>query len=380
MPPAQDDAQGDARVPVNVLTGFLGSGKTTVLRHVLRDPAFADTAVLINEFGEVGLDHLLVGRLDDAPVLLESGCICCSIRGDLSRAMRDLQARRQRGEVPPFRRVVVETTGLADPVPILATIASDLVLRRHFRLGNVVATVDAVHAERGLEIYGEMLKQAAVADRLLLTKADLASGAQVERLLGMLRQINPAAVVGVAVNGQVDPDLVLRQGLHDPDAKLAEVGRWLQAQGQAQVDAVAASRPGHANGVGSFVLTHDQPLDWSAFGLWFSLLVHRHGDRLLRVKGILDVKDSATPVAVHAVQHLMHAPEHLPAWPTPARTSRLVLITDRLDSERVQRSFSAFCRLGQAGAGRPPANEAVKPNLHQLSPSSATDPIQADCE
>jgi G3E family GTPase len=376
MQPAQSDAQSDTRVPVSVLTGFLGSGKTTVLRHVLRNPAFADTAVLINEFGEVGLDHLLVGRLDDAPVLLENGCICCSIRGDLSRAMRDLQARAQRGAIPPFRRVVVETTGLADPVPILATIASDLVLRRHFRLGNVVATVDAVHAEHGLEVHGELLKQAAVADRLLLTKTDLVSDAQVDRLRGMLRRVNPAATVGVAVNGRVDPDLVLRQGIHDPETKLAEVRRWLQARGDAEA---AVFQPSHA-AVGSFVLTHDRPLDWNAFGLWFSLLVHRHGGRLLRVKGILSVEGSATPVAVHAVQHLMHAPEHLPAWPTPARTSRLVFITIGLDGERVQRSLSTFCRLGQADAGRLAADEAVKPNPHQLSPSSATYSIQADCE
>jgi G3E family GTPase len=375
MQPAQSETQGDARIPVNVLTGFLGSGKTTVLRHVLRSPAFADTAVLINEFGEVGLDHLLVGRLDETPMLLESGCICCSIRGDLSRAMRDLQTRRQRDEIPLFRRVIVETTGLADPVPILATVVSDLVLRRHFRLGNVIATVDAVHAERGLETHGELLKQAAVADRLLLTKIDLAPGMQVERLLGMLRRVNPAAVVGVAVNGRVDPDLVLRQGIHDPETKMAEVQRWLQVQG----DAGAAARPGHATSVGSFVLTHDRPLDWSAFGLWLSLLVHRHGDRLLRVKGILDIEDSATPVAVHAVQHLMHAPEHLPAWPTPARTSRLVFITDGLDGDRVQRSFSTFCRLGQAGAGRPAADAAVEPNPRQLAPLLATYPIQADC-
>jgi G3E family GTPase len=330
-------ATSDTRDPVHVLTGFLGSGKTTVLRHILRSPAFADTAVLINEFGEVGLDHLLVGRLDTAPVLLESGCICCSIRGDLREAIRDLQARRQSGELPPFRRVIVETTGLADPVPILATIASDLVLRRHFRLGNVIATVDAVHAERGLERYGEVLKQVAVADALLLTKTDLVPGGQVERVLAMLHRINPAAVAGVAVNGQVDADLVLRQDRHDVEARLDEGG------------AAVAARSDHATGVGSFVLTHDRPLDWSAFGLWFSLLVHRHGDRLLRVKGILDVEGSATPVAVHAVQHLMHAPEHLLSWPTPARTSRLVFITDGLNGERVQRSFSTFCRLGQAG-------------------------------
>ena len=323
---------------MHVLTGFLGSGKTTVLRHVLRSPVFADTAVLINEFGEVGLDHLLVEQLDAAPVLLESGCICCSIRGDLSKAMRDLQMRRQRGEIPPFRRVIVETTGLADPVPILATVTSDLVLRRHFRLGNVIATVDAVHAERGLERYGEVLKQVAVADRLLLTKSDLASGEQVDHLLGVLRRINPAAAVGMATNGEVDPDLILQQDQHDPAIRLTEVPPDSTATGV-----------GHASGVSSFVLRHDRPLDWSAFGLWFSLMVHRHGDRLLRVKGILDIEGSATPVAVHAVQHLMHAPDHLAAWPTEARASRLIFIVEGLDGELVQRSFSTFCRLGEAG-------------------------------
>jgi G3E family GTPase len=327
----------DARNPVHVLTGFLGSGKTTVLRHILRSPAFADTAVLINEFGEVGLDHLLVGRLDTAPVLLESGCICCSIRGDLSGAMRDLQARRQRGDIPPFHRVIVETTGLADPVPILATIASDLVLRRRFRLGNVIATVDAVHAERGLERYDEVLKQVAVADRLLLTKIDLASATLVDRLVDVLRRINPAAVVGTAHHGEVDADLVLRQDSNDPETS-HQMQPWLQDGG--------AARPSAITGISSFVVTHDKPLDWSAFGLWFSLLVHRHGDRLLRVKGLLNIAGSSTPVAVHAVQHLMHAPEHLPAWPTAARVSRLIFITDGMNAEQVRRSFSTFCRLG----------------------------------
>lgn len=337
----------DPRTPVNVLTGFLGSGKTTLLRRVLRDPAFADTAVLINEFGEVGLDHLLVGRLDEAPVLLPSGCICCALRGDLSRAMRDLHEGRRRGDLPPFRRVIVETTGLADPAPLLATVASDLVLRRHFRLGNVVATVDAVHAEGALQARPEPARQIAAADRLLITKADLVAGAQVARVAEALRRLNPAAAVSVAVDGRVDPAFVLRQGVHDPDTKLAEIRRWLGARGIAGSDA----SPGHG-AVRSFVVEHDRPMDWNAFGLWFSLLVHRHGGRLLRVKGLLDVEGSATPVAIHAVQHLIHAPEHLPAWPTPDRGSRVVFITDGLDGDLVRRSFSVFCRLGRVGAGR----------------------------
>lgn len=297
MPAAPGD---DARTPVSLLTGFLGSGKTTVLRHVLGHPAFADTAVLINEFGEIGLDHLLVGRVEGAPVLLGSGCACCSIRDDLGRAMRDLDARRQRGEIPPFRRMIVETTGLADPRPILATVTSDLALRRRFRVANVIATVDALHGASGLRRHAESLAQAATADRLLITKADLAPAAQIDALRDTLRRINPAAVIVPVANGGIDPDLVLREGLHDPETRLAEVRRWLASCA-----------------------------------------------RLLRVKGLLDVEDSATPVVVHAVQHMIHEPEHLPGWPaTTARESRLVFITDGLDGDLVQRSFSAFCRLG----------------------------------
>ena len=264
--------------------------------------------MLINEFGEVGLDHLLLGRLDADPVLLESGCICCSIRGDL-------QPRHARPPGSPpvlatsrrFDRVIVETTGLADPVPILATIASDLVLRRHFRLGNVIATVDAVHAERGLESYGEMLKQVAVADRLLLTKTDLAPATQVDRLLGTAA---PDQSGGCCRSSGERPG---GSGLRPADKTFAILRQGWQ-RFRLDTDAKTAPGPttGHAGGVRSFVLTHDRPLDWSAFGLWFSLLVHRHGDRLLRVKGMLDIEGSTTPVAVHAVQHLMHAPEHLP--------------------------------------------------------------------
>lgn len=336
----------DDRIPVMVLTGFLGSGKTTVLRHVLRDPAFADTAVLINEFGEVGLDHLLVGVLDEAPVLLRNGCVCCSIRGDLGRALRDLHGRRARREIPPFRRVVMETTGLADPTPVLATLVSDLVLRRLFRAANVVVTVDCLHAERDLDRHPELLKQAIIADRLLLTKTDLASADQVCRLRVLLHGLNPTATIGLAPRGRTDPDLVLRQGLHDPETRLDETRRWLDARENGPI----AAAPRH-EAVRSFVLRHDRQLEWSAFGLWFSLMVHRHGTRLLRVKGILDVEDSATPVAIHAVQHVIHAPEHLAAWPGPERVSRLVFITDGLDGELVQRSFAAFCALGRVERG-----------------------------
>jgi G3E family GTPase len=327
----------DPRLPVNVLTGFLGSGKTTVLRHVLQDPAFSDAAVLINEFGAVGLDHLLVGALDDAPVLMPGGCICCGIRGDLARALRDLHAGRQRGDVPPFRRVIVETTGLADPAPILATIAADLVVRRHFRPGVTVTTVDAVNALAGLDRYPEMPRQVAVADRLILTKPDLADTDRLLALRERLARLNPTAPIEIALHGAIDPEALLGRDIADPETRLAEAAAWLNQP--------APSAAPHG-AICAFTVSHAAPIEWNAFGLWFSLLVHRHGTRLLRVKGILDVAGSATPVAVHAVQHLVHAPEHLPAWPDAERGSRLVFITDGLDEAAVRRSFAAFAQLG----------------------------------
>lgn len=338
-------APGDARLPVNILTGFLGSGKTTVLRHVLRDPAFADAAVLINEFGEVGLDHLLVGALEEAPVLLASGCVCCSIRGDLSRAMRDLHARRQRGDVPPFGRVIVETTGLADPTPILATLTADLVIRRHFRPGNIVATLDALHAEQGLAQHAEVSRQAAVADRLIVTKTDLADPGAVARLRQALRRLNPAAPVVEAAHGAVDPGILIGHDIHAAETRMAEARLWLEAGPGGHLD---SSR--HGGAITSFCLRLSGKLDWSAFGLWFSMLAHRHGDKLLRVKGILDVEDSETPVAIHAVQHVIHAPEHLPDWPDAERGSRIVFITQGLEQDAVERSLQAFHRLMRPAA------------------------------
>jgi len=324
----------DARLPINILTGFLGSGKTTVLRHILGDSAFADTAVLINEFGAVGLDHLLVGALDAAPVLLPSGCICCGIRSDLSRALRDLHGRRQRGEIPAFRRVIIETTGIADPSPILATITADLVIRRHFRPGNIVTTLDALHAEQGLSVYAEIARQAGIADRLIITKTDLATAEQISRLRDRLRTVNPAAPVTEAVRGVVDADFLIGQ---DIQTDVTEARHWMAHTSTAPTL--------HHPAIRAFCLRVDGPMQWSVFGLWFSMLVHRHGSRLLRVKGLLEVQGSASPVAIHAVQHLIHQPEHLPCWPTAERGGRLVFITHGLTEEAVARSLHSFHRL-----------------------------------
>ena len=309
-------------IPVNLITGFLGSGKTTLLQRLLADPALSDTAVLINEFGEVGLDHHLLERIDDTMVLLQSGCLCCTIRGELSDAIKDLFSKRERGVVPPFRRLVIESTGLADPFPILSTIQADPVLKHHFRLGNVITTVDAVN---GLG-RPESIKQVAIADRLVLTKTDLVECS--DALVDELRHLNPDAPLTRAADQEIDAAALFE----------GEVHSLLRAF------PVATDRPHGA--VHGFALAFDGALDWTMFGIWLTMLLNRHGSEVLRVKGILNIEGSETPVAVHGVQHLVHPPVHMAAWPDDGRRSHLVFIVDGLERAVIERSLEAFMRCG----------------------------------
>ena len=317
--------------PVILLTGFLGSGKTTLLARLLRDPALSDTAVLINEFGEVGLDHHLLDRVDDTMVLLSSGCLCCTIRGELSDAIKNLHSRRARGEVPPFRRIVIESTGLADPLPVIATITADPVLKHHFRMGAVVTTVDAVNGCDQLARQPESVTQAAVADRLVLTKTDLCDAATTNAVVEALRSLNPDA-----------PLLIPASDTLDAEAILSERPALTNAIDGLRCVAVADNAPTHREGVSSFSLVVDGPLDWTLFGLWLTMLLNRHGTRILRVKGLLNVEGADTPVAIHGVQQLVHVPTHLSAWPDDDRRSRLVFITRGLDPGLIERSLAAF--------------------------------------
>jgi G3E family GTPase len=335
---------GERRLtPVNVLTGFLGSGKTTLLQRMLRSPALSRTAVLINEFGEVGLDHLLVQQVDEAVVLLESGCICCTIRGDLTQALRDLLSRRERGEIPYFDRVVIETTGLADPGPILYTLLSESVVQHHFRLGNVITTVDAVNAELHLSRNPEGIKQVAAADRLLITKTDLAHPEQSAAVRETLARLNPSAEVWYAIDQALEVDELLEVR---PATRAGESGQryWFKAAGE------RSASPGyldalrrHGEDVASLSLILDQPLDWTAFGIWLSMLLNRHGNDVLRVKGILAVQGMDTPVFINGVQHIVHPPQHLERWPTDDHRSRMVFITRGIDHGQLLRSLEAFC-------------------------------------
>lgn len=333
--------------PVNLLTGFLGSGKTTLLQRLLRDPALADTAVLINEFGEVGLDHHLLERIDDRTVLLQSGCLCCTIRGELSDAMRDLHSRRTRGTVPAFRRLVIESTGLADPFPVLTTIHADPVLKHHFVLGNVIATVDAVNGLNHLARQPESLKQAAVADRLVVTKSDITDEPTLEAVMERLSEINPDAPIIIS-SARLDPDTLLG-GAFDPEAKDAVVRGWFKAE-----LAGAPHRHGHDpnrhRDIAAFALVFERPIDWTVFGVWLTMLLNRHGDKVLRVKGILNLADEAAPVAVHGVQHLVHSPVHLSAWPDGERRSRVVFIVQGLTRGAIEQSLFTFAGLLPAPA------------------------------
>jgi G3E family GTPase len=327
-------------VTVHLLTGFLGSGKTTLLRRILQTPGLADTAVLVNEFGEVGLDHLLLEAVDQDIVLLPSGCLCCTIRGDLKDAVLRLLERKRAGEIPPFERIVIETTGLAEPGPIVATFAADPMLHHQIGLGTVITIVDAVNGLRNLESFEEAVRQVAVADRLIISQTDLADLSAVLALRHRLRALNPTAIVGesslaapVSVQG-------LLAGVADPAARAAEVAHWLSG------GTGDHAHEHHHTGIATLALELEPPLDWAAFGLWLGMLLNRHGANVLRAKGILRVADSPTPVVIHGVQHTIHPPMHLEAWPEDRPRTRLVLIVKDLDPSAIERSFRAFMRLG----------------------------------
>lgn len=324
--------------PVTLLTGFLGSGKTTLLQRLLTDPDMARAAVLINEFGQVGLDHDLLDRIDDNVILMKSGCICCTVRGEVADALMNLHGMRDRGEVD-FDRVVIETTGLADPYPVLQTLRAHPVLRSHFSAGGVLTTVDSINANNQIAHRAEAVRQIAAADRIILTKTDLAAAADVDALRSALRRVNPTAMVVISDAPTVQIVGDLKAGV---TAELPETISNHDHRGHHHHHAHSLNED---LGVVTFSLTVDQSVDWTKFGIWLTLLLHRYGDHIFRVKGILAIEGEANPVAIHGVQHLVHAPVHMTHWPKGPRQSRLVFILEDLDPDLIRKSFSAFMGL-----------------------------------
>ncbi len=319
-----------ARVPVTVVTGFLGAGKTTLVKHFLQTPDGHGTAVVVNEFGATGIDDALLRASADETVLLGNGCLCCNVRSDLQNALRRLVSERDRGEVPHFARVVIETSGLADPSPILSTFATDRALGGEFHVGSVVAVVDAVNGSATLEAFPEARRQVMLADRLILTKTDLADAAAVQVLVDRLRDLNARATIESVTNGQADPGCFLEN--HDP------VGG---------MPAGFVAEAVHGDDIRSFVLTEDAPLDWAVFARTMDTLIGLRGPDLLRAKGFLDVQGCAGPVLVQFVQHLAHPPVELTAWPEGQRSSRVVFITRNMAEREIRALFEAVRALAR---------------------------------
>ena len=375
-----------ARIPVSIVTGFLGAGKSTLINRLLKDPAMRDAAVIVNEFGDVGIDHLLVESSGDSVIELSDGCLCCTMRGDLIDTLGELMDRMQTGKLRALKRIVVETTGLADPAPVMQSVMGHPVLIHNFELDGVVTLVDAVNGLATLDAHPESVRQAAVADRLVLSKMSMADGATRAELKARLRALNPRALISDAESEGADAVAWLSNGLYDPETKLPDVQRWLREEAAHDEhdhhphDHDHEHGPDcgcgghhhdhhhdhghehgheghrqhrHADDIRSFSILHDKPIDPMAVEMFIDLLRSAHGDKMLRMKAVVQTSDRPDkPLVLHGVQSIFHPPVRLAAWPDPSdKRSRLVLITKGLPEAFVRDLFAAF--TSQPGIDRP---------------------------
>ncbi|MDO8895484.1 GTP-binding protein [Nitrosomonas sp.] len=353
-------------IPVTLLTGYLGSGKTTLLNYIMQQPAMADTLVIINEFGEIALDHLLVAHSTENVVMeMGSGCLCCTIRSDLVKTLQDITWRFSRNGKRQFHRVLIETTGLADPAPIIHTLMADPQITSRYRLDGIAATIDLATGNQTLSAYNEAVKQAAIADCLLLTKADLAKPQDKGALLQRLDAINPAAERWQVAHGRIEAEKLLNLGLFSAEKKTPDVARWLREEAYA---ADAAHKPDytahhhhsdnhdhhahdinrHDDHVRAYCFTTDQPVSRHIYATLVEQLFYM-GGKMLRIKGILNIEGTDQPMAMHGVQHILHPLTPLPAWPDNDRRSKIVFITSDMERETVERIFKAITHVAGRG-------------------------------
>ncbi|MGX5801380.1 CobW family GTP-binding protein [Bradyrhizobium sp. Arg314] len=349
------DPVSDVRIPVTILTGFLGSGKTTVLNRLLRQPSLAGAAVIVNEFGAVGLDHLLIEASEEQFTLLDNGCVCCTVRGDLVATLKELDRKSQAGETPPLSQVIIETTGLADPAPILHTLMAEAELMARFRIGSVVTTVDAVNGAATLARHSEAAKQVAVADRLLITKTDLVPDNELRDLRQRLQHLAPTVEQVVARDGELDVDLLASRP-SDAAADVTRIAMRLEAVAHHDHGCGPDCHHGHDHhhGIRSFAFIIDRPVEWGGFARWLDYVAALKGEDLLRFKGLVHVTDEPErPLVLHGVQHVFHPPARLDRWPSEDRRTRLVFIVRNIERETIARTLAKFAAIDAASIASP---------------------------